>query len=111
MKRTRRVLFIAFYIAATIAVTGHRSARMAGRVEHTKGPASAQLKAADPVSLASLPNFGHSKKAPRFASEAPLLGDWIVGFDVGRLEVRPRARFSPRLDVEPSGARAPPISV
>ena len=109
MRRTGRVLFVVTYIAASIAVTGYRSAWMAERVLHAAKPTHIELNApAESYVKAPWPYFAHARKVKSQAVETPDPTVCIPQFTVKYLAERPALPLSSRLESAWVGTRAPP---
>jgi hypothetical protein len=110
MKRIGCVLFVIFYISATVNVAGERSARAVYRLEHSSKPAAREVSPPLQHFNEALPNFGHAKKVKQAVVDVSLELSSIQ-IVVRQFEDVPDAEYSPSDNGEVHSSRAPPTLI
>ncbi|MBI2150381.1 MAG: hypothetical protein HYU27_07230 [Acidobacteria bacterium] len=109
MRLIGRALFVFFYIAATIAVAGERSALVVDRIGHSGGSADDRIKPPCGQSSEDLPNFGHAKKTePKAVAEIAPESFRVPDLASREFEEQPRVEYSSSHNSEVPSCRAPP---
>jgi hypothetical protein len=110
MKSARRVLFVLFYIAATIAVAEDRSVHAVDRFNASRS-SETRLKVPCHHLINALPHFSHSKRPRPYVPSASAAVVQITKPVPGEFEERPRIEYRSPLGYEVSSTRGPPVLI
>ena len=111
MKRTLGALFVLFYVVASVATAGWRTANVADRMEHAAGIAHGEMKTPCAPSVDQLPNFRHAK-AKSYVGEIPVPAVSVTPVPVVRkFEDSPVIEHSSPFCHESRSVRAPPALI
>src|SRR5262245_22119559 len=108
MRRIGRVLFVVFYIWATVTVASERTSRVIDRFQHLGRAKTVQLNSPCRHSTEELPNFGHVEKSSRTLVDASLRFSPSPRLVIREFEELPQVEYSSLHDIEVHGSRAPP---
>jgi hypothetical protein len=111
MRRTGSVLFVIFYIWATVAVAGERSSRIVHRIYHSGGPATHQINSPGQHFGGELPNFGHATKAKLHIASFSLEFFHAPQITVRQFQALPDVEYSSSDGSKVHSSRAPPALI
>ena len=109
MKRACRVIFVLFYIAASVAVSGYCSVHAAYQFKDAVHSLEIQVKVPRHHLINALPNFGHSKRPrPSICGVSPA-SVRITKPAAGEIAEQRGIEYLTRVAYQLTNPRAPPV--
>ena len=108
MRRIRRVIFVVFYIWATVTVSSERTSRVVDRFQHRGALETIQLHSPCQHSSEELPNFGHAEKSTRNVVDVSREFFHTPQLAIRQFEKLPQVEYFSLHDIEVHSSRAPP---